>query len=99
MQTLVKDFSFADTEEHALIFNMLPVALSNVPFHRNTKSIIRYFAEHFPMHLAVHEVSAVTTPPAEYTKPHLHVDWDEINIIISQHDLLYRIQVGEEKYI
>jgi mannose-6-phosphate isomerase-like protein (cupin superfamily) len=98
MQSLINSFPFAGTEEHSLIFNMIPMALSNVAFHKNTKSITRYFAEHFPMHLAVHEVSPVTTPPVEYTKPHLHGDSDEINIIISQHDLLYRIQLGDERY-
>ena len=98
MQTLVKSFPFADAAEHSLIFNMIPIALSNVPFHKNTKSITRYFAEDFPFHLAVHEVSPVSVPPIQYAEPHLHEAWDEINLIISQHDLLYRIQLDDEKY-
>ena len=98
MQTLVKSFPFVDTAEHSLIFNMIPIALSNVPFHNNTKSITRYVAKDFPFHLAVHEVSPINIPPIEYTEPHLHEDWDEINLIISQHDLLYRIQLDDEKY-
>src|SRR5688572_19728866 len=90
MQTLVKDFPFADSNEHSWIFSMLPVPLANVPFHNNTEAIKRFFAEGFPVHLAVHEVSPVADPPAEYTMPHIHEYWDEINLIISQHDLLYR---------
>lgn len=99
MQALISQFPFADTEEQSLIFRMIPIALSNVPFHKNTKSITRFFAANFPLHLAVHEVSPVTTPPPEYTKAHLHEDFDEINIIISQQDLLYKIQLDSENYI
>lgn len=98
MQTLINKFPFAGHEDHSMIYSMIPRALSKVPFHRNTKVIKRYFAENFPMHLAVHEVSVVSTPPAEYTQPHVHEDCDEINIIISQHDLLYAIQLGNDKY-
>ncbi|MBC7826439.1 MAG: hypothetical protein H7122_01735 [Chitinophagaceae bacterium] len=99
MQTLISKFPFVNTEEQSHIFNMLPVALSNVPFHRNSKWITRYFAKQFPFHLAVHEVSPVMIPPVEYTEPHIHEDCDEINIIISQHDLLYKIQVGDNKFV
>ena len=78
---------------------MLPVALSNVPFHKNEKSITRYFAENFPVHVAVHKVSHVSAPPAEYTDLHIHDDSDEINIIISQENLQYKIELGNDKYI
>ncbi len=98
MQSLIQKFPFADSLEHPLIHTMMPRALSNVPFHKNTKSIRRYFAENFPLYLAVHEVSPVTTPPIEYTKPHLHEDFDEVNIIISHHDLLYAIQLADDKF-
>ena len=98
MQTLVSKFPFPDSAEQSLIFSMIPAALSNVPFHKNTKSITRYFAENFPLHIAVHEVSPIHIPPPEYTRPHLHEDCDEVNIIISQHDLLYTIQLEDDKY-
>ena len=98
MQLLVKDFPFADSKEHSLIFNMIPAALSHVPFHNNTKAIKRFFAEDFPVHVAVHEVSPISDPPIEYTRPHIHEDWDEINLIISQHDLLYRMQLEGKKF-
>jgi mannose-6-phosphate isomerase-like protein (cupin superfamily) len=98
MQAFINKFPFPKSEEQSLIFNLLPTALSKVPFHKNTKWITRYFSDSFPLHLAVHEVSSVTIPPPEYTQPHLHEDCDEINIIISQQDLLYKIQVGSDKY-
>ena len=98
IQKVVKQFPFADTAEHSWIFSMIPAALSNVPFHRNTESITRWVAEDFPVNLAVHEISLDMAPPVEYTEPHLHEDWDKINIIISRHDLLYTIQLDEEKY-
>jgi mannose-6-phosphate isomerase-like protein (cupin superfamily) len=98
MHTLISKFPFADSEAHSYIFNMIPSALSKVPFHKDTRSITRYFAKDFPVHLAVHEVSKVLVPPAEYTQPHIHEHFDEINIILSDLDLLYAIQVGDEKY-
>ncbi|SOD99152.1 hypothetical protein [Spirosoma fluviale] len=81
-----------------LIFNMEPSALAGVPFHTNTANIVRYFSKQFPLHLAVHEVSPVLYPPADYTAPHLHDDCDEINIIISSDELVYKIVLGEEEF-
>ena len=80
------------------IFKMLPAALSNVPFHKNTPPITRIIAENFPVHLAVHEVSMVSEPPAEYTQLHSHEDSDEVNIILSPDILVYKIQLGEEEF-
>jgi quercetin dioxygenase-like cupin family protein len=77
---------------------MLPAALSSIAFHNNTRSIKRYFAENFPLHIAVHEVSAVKSAPSEYTLPHSHEDFEEINIIISPERLLYKIQLGNDEY-
>lgn len=77
---------------------MIPAALSAIPFHHNTKSITRYVANDFPVHLAVHEVSPVVTPPIEYTQPHLHDDSDEINIIVSRQSLLYKIQLNDDVF-
>jgi quercetin dioxygenase-like cupin family protein len=99
MQTLIKKIRAAKKEDPSFIFNMLPAALSNVPFHKDEKSITRYFAENFPVHLAVHKVSYVLAAPAEYTEPHVHDDHDEINIIISQQNLQYKIQLGKEEHI
>lgn len=94
---LTDTISSADTQ--SLILKMLPVPLSKVPFHNNTPEIIRYFANGFPAHIAVHEVSAVNSTPKEYTQLHLHNDCDEINIILSQTSLVYKIQLNHTEYI
>jgi hypothetical protein len=83
----------------SLIFKMLPVPLSNVSFHNDTSAITRYFAKDLPVHLTVHEVSTVTKAPKEYTQLHMHADCDEINIIISQNSLVYKMQLEDEEYI
>lgn len=80
------------------IFSMQPQSLSNVPFHDNTESITRYVANNFPLYLAVHEVSPVRAIPPVYTQPHVHDDFDEVNIILSNEHLLYRIQLGSREY-
>lgn len=98
MQTLVSRFPFAEGEAHAHIFHMIPAAMATMAFHKNAGSITRFFAKDFPVHLVVHEVSAVLAAPADYTQPHVHEHLNEVNIILSHHDLLYAIQVGEERY-
>lgn len=98
MQTLIQKFPFAEADTNSNIFNMVSATLAGLPFHENTPAITRYIAKGFPVQVAVHEVSPLIVPPREYTMPHLHNDTDEINIIISHHDLLYAIQVGDEKY-
>lgn len=101
MQTFVQPVTHSHVLENPgapLIFNMIMSALSNVPFHKDTRSITRFIAEDFPLHLAIHEVSPVILPQAEYTEPHIHDDFDEVNIILSPNSLLYKIQLGEEEY-
>jgi mannose-6-phosphate isomerase-like protein (cupin superfamily) len=98
MQTLINKILPAKDKEALHIFSLLPAALSNVPFHNDTKSITRYFAERFPLHLAIHEVSPVLVPPREYTQPHIHEDFDEVNIIVSLHTLIYKIELGDDEY-
>ena len=99
MQVLVSQAMPDKRVTEPMICNMLPAALSEVPFHKNTRSITRLFAEDFPVHLAIHEVSAVTEAPASYTEPHMHADSDEINIIVSANTLWYKIQLGATEYI
>ena len=77
---------------------MLPQALSNIPFHQNTPCINRLVAGDFPLHLAIHEVSPVLAPPKEYTQMHVHYDEDEVNIILSNDLLVYKIQLGSDEY-
>lgn len=86
------------SETKPFIFSMLPSSLDNVPFHHSSACITRYIASSFPLHLAVHEVSPVVIPPEEYTHLHRHTDSDEINIILSDDELLYKIQIGEHVY-
>jgi mannose-6-phosphate isomerase-like protein (cupin superfamily) len=99
MQTLIKDWPFIKNGKNSVVYEMTPSALANVPFHDDTKAITRFFAENFPVYLAVHEISPVMLPPREYTLLHEHEDNDEVNIILSKQSLLYKIQVGEEEYI
>jgi len=98
MKRFFTDQSTTGGIQEALLLKMMPIPLSNVPFHDNTESITRYFAENFPVHLAVHEVSPVSNPPAIYTQLHSHDDCDEVNIIISQDYLLYKIEIGEKGF-
>jgi mannose-6-phosphate isomerase-like protein (cupin superfamily) len=99
MQTLIKDWPFSKSSKNSVVYEMTPSALANVPFHDDTKAITRFFAENFPVYLAVHEISPVMLPPREYTQLHVHEDTDEVNIILSSQKLLYKIQVGDEEYI
>jgi hypothetical protein len=99
MQSLLNEILFPKKGAHAQIFDMVPSALSNVPFHQDTRSVTRYFAENFPVHLAIHEVSPVMLPPREYTQLHCHNDFDEINIIVSRQSLLYKIELDNEQYV
>jgi mannose-6-phosphate isomerase-like protein (cupin superfamily) len=50
------------------------------------------------LHLGVHQVSPVSTPPPKYTEPHVHDAYDEVNLIISEQELVYRIQLGNDVY-
>lgn len=87
-----------DNAPDALILRMLPEALSRVPFHRDAPSITRYTAKNFPLHLGVHQVSMFDAPPPDYTEPHVHEDYDEVNLIISEQELVYRIRLGTKEY-
>jgi hypothetical protein len=99
MQTLIKDWPLLKKTKEQFIYELTPSALTNVPFHDDTKSITRFFAENFPAYLAVHEISPVILPPKEYTQLHVHEEHDEVNIILSHQNLVYKIQVGENEYI
>jgi Mannose-6-phosphate isomerase len=98
MPTIMNDLLLMRNSTQEWIFKMLPAALNNVPFHNNTPAINRIIAENFPVHLAVHEVSTVVSPPRTYTQLHVHEDSDEVNIILSPELLVYNIQVGDDEY-
>ncbi len=99
MQPLLQQLPVLTPADSPLIFNLLPSALSNVPFHYDTPAVTRYFADKFPVHLGVHQVSALQGPPPEYTLPHRHEEWHEVNLIVSPDELVYQIQLGDNKYI
>jgi len=99
MQMLVGQALGEKRSKEPVICHMLQAPLSDVPFHRSTRSITRLFAEEFPLHLAIHEVSPVTTAPGAYTEPHVHEEEDEINIILSSGTLWYKIQLGATEYV
>jgi mannose-6-phosphate isomerase-like protein (cupin superfamily) len=98
MQTLIHPSGTFEMTTHPFIFPIIAKELSGIPFHTNTEAVTRYVAENFPVHLAIHEVSPVKTPPVTYTQPHIHNDCDEINIIISGQDLLYKILLDDNEY-
>lgn len=98
MQTMFKSTQHRGAITGSLIFDMMEAPLSQVPFHQDTASIKRFFAANFPFHVAVHEVSLLHHPPAEYTMLHVHDDSDEINIIVSGSHLRYRIQLDDDTY-
>lgn len=89
----------AGNKLESMIAMLLPAALANVPFHSNSPAVKRYTAPGFPVHLAVHEISPLIKTPLEYTQPHIHNDEDEVNLIVSAKNLVYKIQVGPEVFI
>ena len=99
MEVLLNTLSQRSGMLHPFIFDMTTADLSEVPFHNNTPAVTRYVPKNFPMHMAVHQVSPVLAPPAAYTQSHVHDDCNEINIIIADDNLQYKIQLGENEYI
>jgi len=72
-------------------------SLDAILFHVNARSISRIAWEGFPVHLAVHQVSVVEEMPERYVAPHTHNE-PEINIILSDDELVYKIWLGDEIY-
>jgi hypothetical protein len=98
MQTIIRNILTLASEPRAYITELVRAPLSGVPFHQDCDFISRLFAEHFPVHLAVHEVSPVHTPPLQYTQLHVHDDTNEINLLLSSSQLVYRIQLANDVY-
>lgn len=98
MQTLYDNSFQHSALTQSLIFKMIEAPLSNVPFHHDTPSITRFFTDHFPCHVAIHEVSPVFNSPLEYTQLHVHDDSDEINLLISKTFLSYKIQLDNDVF-
>jgi hypothetical protein len=79
-----------------LIFKNIGSPLSSIPFHHDIDGIERLFAEGFPLHLAIHQIHEMPSPPSPYTRPHAH-EFAEINILIGD-ELRYQIQLANEIY-
>ena len=82
-----------------LIFSLIESSLGNVPFHNDTTAVARYVADRFPVHLAIHKISGITDTPPVYTQSHVHPDEDEINIILSETELIYLIDLAGEEHV
>lgn len=97
MQPAIAPLPFDDYISEPVLLRMFPEALSAVPFHHDTPAITHYTAKRFPLHLGVHHVSPVQAPPDGYGEPHVHEEHDEVNLIISDTELVYRIRLGDEE--
>lgn len=72
--------------------------LSSVAYHHDVDCITRYFSDQFPLHIAVHQISAADEATRTYTELHTH-ECDEINILLGEPgDVTYDIQLGDENY-
>jgi len=84
-------------QHHHLITKLDKESLAAVPFHQCAEGIERWKSEGFPVHLAVHTVTAGRVGDGDHVQPHAH-DADEINILLGD-QLRYRVQLGEESYV
>jgi len=81
------------------IYRNEPAPLSNTPCHQASDSIRRLAPAGFPLHIGIHQVEAGSTPEQrDYSLPHQHGDQDEINILISDGHLAYRLTFDDETY-
>ncbi len=78
------------------IYALKNAPLDGVPFHSNTLCIDRYISENFPVHAAIHVISAVNTIPQEYVNLHKHTV-PEINILLG--NVEYKICFENEEYL
>lgn len=75
----------------------VPAGLEGLPDHKGIDRIQRLVPEGFPIHLAIHHVKAGEDPNRViYSAPHTHLEWDEINVLISSSELVYAITIGDE---
>lgn len=73
--------------------------LGNTPCHQASVCIRRFAPTGFPLHIGIHQVEAGVDPDRrDYSAPHHHVDQDEVNILISDDYLAYRLTFDGEAY-
>jgi len=73
--------------------------LGTTACHQASDCIRRLAPSGFPAHVGIHQVEAGDTPERrDYSCPHCHDDQDEINILISDTHLAYRLTFDDETY-
>ncbi len=81
------------------IFRNEPAPLVDTPFHQASGCIRRLAPTGFPIHIGIHQVEAESdSERRDYSAPHQHDDQDEINILISDSHLAYRLTFDDETY-
>ncbi len=81
-----------------LIHHNVPSPLSSIAHHHDVDCIERFFADTYPLHLAIHKVTSAANV-ARYTELHCH-DVPEINIVVGDErdELTYEIQLEDETF-
>lgn len=81
-----------------LIHHNVPNPLSSIAYHHDVDCIERFFADTYPMHLAIHKITNASDV-AQYTELHCH-NVPEINIIVGDAAgaLTYEIQLEDETF-
>ena len=73
--------------------------LGTTPCHQASVCIRRLAPHGFPLHIGIHQVEAGVDPDRlDYSAPHHHLDQDEVNILISDDYLAYRLTFDDETY-
>lgn len=89
----------ADNKFRGNIFRNEPAPLGNTPCHQASACIRRLAPTGFPLHIGIHQVEASADPERkDYSAPHHHLDQDEVNILISDSHLAYRLTFDDETY-
>lgn len=89
----------ADNRYLGNIYRNLDAPLGDTPCHQANFGIRRLAPLGFPVHVGIHQVAAgAATDRPDYSTPHHHPDHDEVNILISEEHLAYRLTFADETY-
>lgn len=81
------------------IYRNEPAPLGATPCHQAIACVRRLAPAGFPVHVGIHHVATGATPNCQaYSEPHRHPDQDEVNILISDTSLTYRLTMDDESY-
>ena len=70
--------------------------LGALPFHFDVQAITRRCPDAFPIHVAAHEISGISSPPGPYTEPHCHPIPELKLLITPPGELVYRLVLDGE---